>query len=95
MAGQFLSRCAIVDTLASERAANAVRRRRGLSRHPITATVCGCPDPCCGAFHTIREDRSIPTAEEADATLHAEKARRRAASRAMKAHMRRHAGTYD
>lgn len=81
MAGKFLKRDAIVDTVKSEHRANAIRSRKGRSRHPITAHSCGCPDPGCGAFHLIRTDRVIPTAVEADATLAADKASRKVSRR--------------
>ncbi|MCC2670306.1 MAG: hypothetical protein K0Q72_2777 [Armatimonadetes bacterium] len=64
MAGKFLGRDAIIDTVKSEERANAIRKRSGLERHPIHAYACGCPDPNCGAFHTIDTDHTIPTPEE-------------------------------
>jgi hypothetical protein len=73
MAGKFLKRDAIIDTVKSEQRTNAIRKRRGLDGHPITAHSCGCPDPACGAFHLIREEKVIPTVEEADAALAARK----------------------
>jgi hypothetical protein len=69
MAGKFLRRDAIIDSVKSEHRTNAIRKRKGQSRRPITAASCGCPDPSCGAFHIIRKERTIPTAEEADALL--------------------------
>jgi hypothetical protein len=69
MAGKFLKRNAIVNTVKGEHCANAVRKRKGLTRHPILAASCGCPDPNCGAFHIILKGRTIPTSEEADALL--------------------------
>lgn len=65
MAGKFLKRAAIVDLVKSEQRTNAVRKRKKLDKHPITAVVCGCPDPMCGGFHVIRADRTIPTTDEA------------------------------
>jgi hypothetical protein len=84
MAGKFLTRAAIVDSVKSEHRANAVRKRRGLTRHPIEAVSCGCPDPGCGAFHMIRTERTIPTPVEADAALAADKSRRKAVKRLRK-----------
>jgi hypothetical protein len=80
MAGKFLKRDAIIDTVKSEHRINAIRRRKGKSQHPITVTSCGCPDPRCGAFHIIRTERTIPNAEEADALLAARKKKRKAPS---------------
>ncbi len=81
MAGKFLRRGAIVDTIKSEHRTNAIQRREGLTQHPVTVTTCGCPDPNCGCWHTIRTERVIPTAAEADASLLADKALRKAAAR--------------
>jgi hypothetical protein len=85
MAGKFLKRDAIIDTVKSEHRTHAIRKRRGLTQHPISAHSCGCPDPNCGAFHVIRTERTIPTAEEADAALTADKRARKASARVRKA----------
>jgi hypothetical protein len=85
MAGKFLRRGAIVDTIKSEHRTNAIQRREGLIQHPVTVTSCGCPDPNCGCWHTIRTERVIPTAAEADAALAADKATRKASKRVRKA----------
>jgi hypothetical protein len=69
MAGKFLKRGAIVDTIKSEHRINAIRKRRGLTGHPVRVTSCGCPDPNCGAFHVIETDRTVPTSEECAALL--------------------------
>jgi hypothetical protein len=78
MAGQFLKRGAIVDIIKSQDRTNALQRREGLMQHPVTFTVCGCPDPDCGGWHTIVLDRKAPTEAECVATLQAHKAARRA-----------------
>jgi hypothetical protein len=80
MAGKFLKRGAIVDTVKGEHRTNANRKRSGLTQHPIRVTSCGCPDPNCGAFHVIETERTIPTAEEADARLVEDKKARKAHS---------------
>ena len=85
MAGKFLRRGAIIDTIKSEQRTNAVQKRQGLTRHPVTVTSCGCPDPDCGCWHTIRTERMIPTAEEAEAALAADKKARKAAEHSRKA----------
>lgn len=61
MAGKFLRRAAIVDTIKDEQRTNAIQKRQGLTRHAVTTTSCGCPDPACGAWHTIGTSRTIPT----------------------------------
>lgn len=81
MAGKFLTRDAIIDSVKSEHRTNALRKRRGQTCHPITAHSCGCPDPSCGAFHLIRTERIIPTAAEANAALATDKAVRKASKR--------------
>jgi hypothetical protein len=80
MAGNFLKRDAVIDTVKSEHRINAIRNRDGLSQHPVRVTSCGCPDPSCGAFHVIETERTIPTAEEADAHLADDKKARKARS---------------
>lgn len=89
MAGKFLLRDAIIDSVKGEHRTNAIRRRQGLTRHPIAAVSCGCPDPGCGAFHIIRTERVIPTVAEADAALAADKAARKATKRAGKSNVTR------
>jgi len=84
MAGKFLKRDAIIDSIKSEHRTNSIKRRRGLTKHPIEARSCGCPDPSCGAFHMIRTERVIPTADEAVETLSADKKKRRVSARAKK-----------
>jgi len=64
MAGKFLRRGAIIDTVKSEQRNNAVQNRNGLKKHPARVTSCGCPDPNCGASHTILPERTIPTDEQ-------------------------------
>ncbi len=80
MAGKFLRRGAIIDTIKSEQRTIAIQKRSGLSQHPVTVTSCGCPDPNCGAWHTIRTERTIPTTEEC-CTLLSEDSRVRKTSR--------------
>ncbi len=77
MAGKFMRRAAVVDSVKSEQRTNAMRKRAGQTRHPISAHACGCPDPGCGAFHLIRTERTIPTPDEADASLVADKKQRK------------------
>jgi hypothetical protein len=64
MAGKFLKPGAIVDTIRSEQRTNAIRKRKGLTKHPVQVTSCGCPDPNCGAWHTVITERTIPTVAE-------------------------------
>ncbi len=75
MVGKYMKRGAIIDTIKSEERTNAIQKRQG-TRHPVRTTVCGCPDPNCGAWHTILQDRILPTAGEAPSILKAEKAAR-------------------
>ena len=88
MAGKFLRRGAIVDTIKSEHRTNAIQKREGLTMHPVTVTSCGCPDPNCGCWHTIRTERSIATPEEADTDLAAANKLRKAMKRTSKAKAR-------
>lgn len=77
MAGKFLRRDAIIDTIKSEERTNAIQKRNGLTRHPVRVTSCGCPDPSCGAFHVIETDRLIPSPEECAARLAEDNKRRK------------------
>lgn len=78
MAGKFMGRDAVINTIKSAERTNAMQKRNGTS-HPVHAVVCGCSDPHCGAFHRIVKDRTLPTREEADATLKTVKLERRSA----------------
>ncbi|MBA4192388.1 MAG: hypothetical protein C0467_30845 [Planctomycetaceae bacterium] len=69
MAGKFMRRAAMVDSVKTEQAVNARRRRSGLTRHPIRGYACGCPDEGCGAFYVIDTTKVIPTAPECRALL--------------------------
>lgn len=73
MSGKFLKRAAIIDTIKSEERTNAVQKRNG-TRYAVRVTSCGCPDPNCGAWHTILQDRPLPTDQEALVTLKTKKA---------------------
>ena len=75
MAGKFLKRNAIIDTLKSAEKVNSIQARQGKERYHVDTVPCGCPDDNCGAFHIVKTDRPLPSATEADATL---LARRRA-----------------
>ena len=85
MAGKFLERAAVVDLVKSEQAANARRKRQGLTQHPLRAVVCGCPDPACGGWHVVETERTIPTAAEADTAFVADKQVRTASERVRRA----------
>jgi hypothetical protein len=69
MAGKFMRRAAIVDLVKSEHRVNAMRKRSGLTRHPICGYVCGCPDEICGGWHQIEIARTIPTPGECKEAL--------------------------
>lgn len=71
MAGKFLSRNAIIDTIKSEARMNSLQNRSAGPRYHVDTVSCGCPDDNCGAFHAIRSDRPLPSPGEADATLRA------------------------
>ncbi len=83
MPGKFMKRGAVVDMIKSEERTNAIQKRNG-TNFAVTATICCCPDPNCGGWHTIREDRPLPSAAEADATLKKQKAAARMVTQAPK-----------
>lgn len=69
MAGKFLRRGAIIDTIKNEERMNAFQKRNGLLQHPVRVTSCGCPDPNCGAYHVIITERTVPSVEECAAII--------------------------
>ena len=71
MSRPFLGRSAIVDIIKSLERTNAIQKREGLADHPVRFTVCGCPDPNCGGWHTIEVDRKVPTPDECDKLIKA------------------------
>lgn len=77
MSRPFLSRSAIADVIKSQERTNAIQKRDGLTGHPIRFTVCGCPDPNCGGWHTIKTSATIPTAEECAAIIKTDNALRK------------------
>jgi hypothetical protein len=81
MAGKFMRRAAIIDSVKSEHATNARRRREGLTRHPVRGYACGCPAPSCGAFYVIDTTKVIPTAAECRALLAADNRGRKSNTR--------------
>ena len=72
MSRPFLGRPAIVDIIKDKERTNAIQKRAGLMSHPVRFTVCGCPDPNCGGWHTIETDRTVPSSVECEAILKAD-----------------------
>jgi hypothetical protein len=68
MAGKFMKRAAVIDTLKGSEAVNSRQKRDG-TKFAVRTVQCGCPDPGCGAFHVIEKARPLPTQEQAEATL--------------------------
>lgn len=77
MAGKFLSRGALVHLIKSQERTNAIQKRDGLTQHPVRTTVCGCPDPDCGGWHTILTEKNVPTEDECRSILQREKTKRK------------------
>jgi hypothetical protein len=69
MAGKFLKRNAIIDTIRSEEKMNSLQARSDAPDYHVDTVPCGCPSDDCGAFHVMRTSRPLPTPNEADATL--------------------------
>lgn len=78
MSKPFLGRNAIIDAIKSQERTNAIQKREGLQAHPMTFTVCGCPDPNCAGWHAIQTDRKMPTSDECDEILKAANKTRKA-----------------
>lgn len=72
MSGKFLNRGAIVDVIKSQERTNSIQKREGLTMHPVRFTVCGCPDPNCGGWHTIKVDLNVPSVEECAEIINAD-----------------------
>jgi hypothetical protein len=66
-----------VDVIKSQERTNAIQKREGLTGHPVRFTVCGCPDPNCGGWHTIKTELSIPSAEECATIIKSDNATRK------------------
>jgi hypothetical protein len=77
MSHPFLGRSAIVDIIKSKERTNARQKREGLTEHPVRFTVCGCPDPTCGGWHTIETNRKAPSQEECIEILKADNSARK------------------
>lgn len=77
MTGKFLRHGALVDLIKSQERTNAIQKREGLSLHAVRTTVCGCPDPNCGGWHSIAKEATIPTECECVSILKEEKASRK------------------
>lgn len=69
MAGKFLKRGAIIDTIKSEERMNALQKRTEHTTYHVDVVSCGCPDDNCGAFHVLRTERPLPSVEEAEQIL--------------------------
>lgn len=81
MAGKFLKRSAIVDVIKSAERTNAIQKRDDLSNHPVYFTICGCPEPDCDGWHTIDQNRTLPTAEECCEIIRADNKNRKQSKR--------------
>ena len=77
MPGKFLRRGALVDLIKSQERTNAIQKRDGLTQHPVRTTVCGCPDPNCGGWHTILTKKKVPTEDECRSIFQHEKTKRK------------------
>lgn len=77
MSCPFLGRSAIVDIIKSKERTNAIQKREGLTDRPVRFTVCGCPDPNCGGWHTIETDRTVPSTDECTAIIKADNSARK------------------
>lgn len=77
MSRPFLGRSAIVDIIKSKERTNAIQKREGLTEHPVRFTVCGCPDPTCGGWHTIETNHTVPSPEECAAIIKADNVARK------------------
>ncbi|MGJ8640874.1 MAG: hypothetical protein ACSHYA_15900 [Opitutaceae bacterium] len=73
MSGKFLTPGEIADLKRSQDKVNSLQDREDTTGFHTELTVCGCPDPNCGGWHTVDLSRPLPSSEEAIATLKAMK----------------------
>ena len=64
MTGKFVGSKGMYDLKKSEQRTNAILRREGKENVHTYAVVCQCPDPDCGGWHEIDENRISPTEKE-------------------------------
>ncbi|NLR74034.1 hypothetical protein [Leeia aquatica] len=84
MSKPFLRRSAIVDIIKSRERTQARQRREGLMHHPVYFTICGCPDPACGGWHTIDTTRTLPSTQDCAAIIKAANVARKQVKRQRK-----------
>lgn len=84
MSRPFLGRAALTDIIKSQERTNSIQKREGLSNHPVTFTVCGCPGPRYGGWHTIRIDRLVSSEADCDAIIEADNSTRKRLKRKSK-----------
>lgn len=72
MAGKFMNRNAVINTIKSQERMNAQQTREGSNNH-VHATICQCSFPDCGAFHTADENRPLPTIDKCDKIIQSHK----------------------
>lgn len=75
MAGKFMNRNAIINTIKSQERVNAQQKRDGTNFH-VEAVVCQCSDPDCGAFHRIDTERPLPSRAESEKAIKQHKKRK-------------------
>ena len=80
MPGKYLTPGEISDLKRSQDKINSLQKREGKSDFHTELTVCGCPDPNCGGWHTIDLDRPLPTETAADNLLKADNRRSKSKS---------------
>lgn len=71
-----MNRNLIINSIKDQERTDAQQKRGGANHH-VTAMICQCGDPDCGAFHTIYAARPLPSTEEADEMLRAHKRKKR------------------
>ena len=81
MPGKFLTPGEIADLKRSQEKTNSLQKRQGTTEFHTELTVCGCPDPNCGGWHTIDTERPLPSENTAKQLLKADNNRPKPTSR--------------
>lgn len=79
MSGKFLTPGEIADLKRSQDKVNSLQKREHTTEFHTELTVCGCPDPNCGGWHTVVKSRPLPNPHKAEEILKADNKRKKRA----------------
>lgn len=76
MSGKFLTPGEMADLKRSQDKVNSLQKRESSTGFHTELTVCGCPDPNCGGWHTVVTSRPLPSTDAAIELLKADSKRK-------------------